>query len=179
MLIDKEIIEKIPKLYKELGNKSQVAKELGISVSTVYRYLKLSGGAPQTQATSAANSKIERVKVTPELIEKINSLYSEYLNMSKVARELNISSAVVKKYLNKENLELNKRQYDDRDVLFFYIYRLFGEQSPEQPVSKWNITQMQKFKAKGMPYRGQYLTLKYFYEIKKGDKRKANGSIGM
>jgi hypothetical protein len=30
-----------------------------------------------------------------------------------------------------------------------------------------------------MPYRGQLLTLKYFYEIKKNSVKKSNGSIGI
>ena len=60
-----------------------------------------------------------------------------------------------------------------------FIFRLFGQYSEEKPVSDWNITQMQKFKAQGMPYRGQLLTLKYFYEIKKNKTDKANGSIGI
>ena len=38
---------------------------------------------------------------------------------------------------------------------------------------------MQKFKAQGMPYRGQLLTLKYFFEVKKNSIEKAKGSIGI
>jgi len=30
-----------------------------------------------------------------------------------------------------------------------------------------------------MPYRGQLLTLKYFYEIKRNSTKKSNGSIGI
>ena len=38
---------------------------------------------------------------------------------------------------------------------------------------------MQRFAKQGMPYRGQLLTLKYFYEVKKSPKDKSNGSIGI
>jgi cytochrome c556 len=38
---------------------------------------------------------------------------------------------------------------------------------------------MQKFKANGMPYRGQLLALKYFYEVEKNTIEKSNGSIGI
>ena len=82
-------------------------------------------------------------------------------------------------YLSEENLNLSKQQNDDRDALWYYIYRLFGQATEEKPVSDWNITQMMKFKKQGMPYRGQLLTLKYFYEVKKNSIKKANGSIGI
>ena len=74
--IDKEVIEQIPVLYKKYGVKAKVAKELGISASTVSKYLNLYAGA------AAANEPKNRVRVTPEIIEKINVLYAECLNMS-------------------------------------------------------------------------------------------------
>lgn len=74
--INKEIIEQIPILYKKYGVKARVAKELGISASTVSKYLNLYAGA------EAANEPKKRVKITPEIIEKINVLYAECLNMS-------------------------------------------------------------------------------------------------
>lgn len=74
--IDKEIIEQIPVLYKKYGVKARVAKELGISASTVSKYLNLYAGA------AAASEPKKRVKITPEIIERINTLYAECLNMS-------------------------------------------------------------------------------------------------
>ena len=74
--IDKEVIEQIPVLYKKYGVKAKVAKELGISASTVSKYLNLYAGA------TAANEPKKRVRVTPEMIEQINILYAECLNMS-------------------------------------------------------------------------------------------------
>ena len=62
--ISNEIIEQIPILYNELKTKTAVAKQLGISVSTVTRYLE--------------NSEIEirhRAKITEELVEEINERY--------------------------------------------------------------------------------------------------------
>lgn len=172
--IDKETIEKIPLLYCELGVKKKVAEELGISVATVTKYLNLYEAAPHME-----KEKKKRIKVTDKLIEEINKKYSEYKNMSKVAKELGISAGTVKRHLSEENLELVKNEKNDRDALWFYIYRLFGEYSKDKPVSDWNVTQMQKFRSQGMPYRGQLLALKYFYEVKKNTTKKSNGSIGI
>lgn len=172
--ISEEIINKIPILYKEYGVKKQVAEELGISIASVNKYLTLYEAMPQQEKESK-----NRVKITDEIINKLNKRYSECKNMSQVARELNISPSTVKKYLTAENLKLKDSLNDDRDALWFYIYRLFGQYSEDKPVSDWNITQMQRFKAQGMPYRGQLLTLKYFYEIKKNSIEKAHGSIGI
>lgn len=169
--ISEEVKNQIPLLYKELGNKSQVAKQLGISTSTVSKYLNLFEAAPPERKS--------RVKITEELIEQINQKYSECKNMSQVARELNISASTVKNHLNEENLKAMQSQNDDRDALFYYIYKLFGQCSEDYPVSKWNITQMQKFRSQGYPYRGQLLTLQYFYDIKKNSTKKSNGSIGI
>lgn len=172
--ISEEIIQQIPILYKRYGVKSKVAEELGISTSSVSKYLTLFEGAPQGEKEPK-----KRIKITPELIEQINQKYAECKNMAQVARELNVSATTVKNYLTEENLRLKQSQNDDRDALWFYIFRLFGKYSEEKPVSDWNITQMQKFCKQGMPYRGQLLTLKYFYEVKKNSLEKANGSIGI
>lgn len=165
MRLSPETISQIPILYDKLKNKAAVARELNISTTSVNRYLTTTGNTDKA--------------MTSETIEQVNKLYSECKNMSKVARELGISSATVKKYLSDENLKITKQQYDDRDALWYYIYRLFGHNTDEEPVSKWNITQMNKFKAQGMPYRGQLLTLKYFFEVKKNSIQRAKGSIGI
>lgn len=170
--ISDEIKNQIPILYKKLGSKKKIAETLGISVSSVNKYLNLYEAAPPEE-------KKLKNKITDEMIEEINNRYKDCRNMSQVARELNISSTTVKRYLTKENLNLKQEEINDRDALFFYIYRLFGQYSKDQPVSPWNITQMQKFKKQGMPYRGQLLTLKYFYEVKKNSTEKSNGSIGI
>lgn len=172
--ISDEIIQQIPVLYKKYGIKSKVAEELGISTSSVSKYLTLFEGAPQVEKEPK-----KRNKITPELIEQINQKYAECKNMAQVARELDISATTVKNHLSEENLKLKQTQNDDRDALWFYIFRLFGKSSDDKPVSDWNITQMQKFRKQGMPYRGQLLTLKYFYEVKKNSVEKANGSIGI
>lgn len=169
--ISEEIIKQIPALYKELGNKTQVAKELGISVASVNKYLNLIEAAPVERKP--------RVKVTPELVEQINILYSKCKNMSEVARQLGISSSTVKKHLNEDNLKLIETQNEDRDALFYYIYRLFGQYSEDKPINPWNLTQMQKFRSQGMPYKGQLMTLKYFYEVEGHTTEKAHGSIGI
>ena len=171
--IEQDIINKIPILYKTYGVKKKVAEELGISVSTVSKYLNI------IEATPEQKEKKTKTKISDEIIAEINKKYSLYKNMSQVARELNIAPSTVKKYLNEENLKNKQLLSDDRDALWYYIFRLFGQYSEDKPVSDWNITQMQKFKAQGMPYRGQLLTLKYFFEVKKNSIEKAKGSIGI
>lgn len=180
MKISDEIIKQIPVLYQELGVKAQVAKKLGISSSTVSKYLAIYEALPadgENLTTTVVRKKGS--PITPEMEKAINERYKECLNMSLVAREFNISSSTVKRHLTKENLDLVSSEYNDRDALFFYIYRLFGEQSEDQPVSTWNIIQMEKFRKEGMPYKGQLLSLKYFYEVKKNSIKKSNGSIGI
>lgn len=157
--IDSTIIEQIPILYEKYENKAKVARELNVSTATVNKYLTLYNSAPVEVV------KKKRVKIDEETERKINELYSTYRNLSQVARELNIAPTTVKNHLNKENLELNKRLYDDRDALWFYIYKLFGPESEDKPVSNWNITQMMKFNQQGINYRAQLLTLKYYYEV--------------
>lgn len=171
--LSQEVISQIPILYDKYKNKSRVAKELGITTNSVTKYLTISAAAPLEE------KKKTRTKVTPELIEKINKEYANYKNMSKVAQILGISPGTVKNYLSEENIKLSKQMNDDRDALWFYIYRLFGQAAEDKPVSDWNITQMMKFKNQGMPYRGQLLALKYFYEVKKNSIEKSNGSIGI
>lgn len=173
--ISDEIINQIPILYEQLKNKSEVARQLGISAATVNKYLTVIAAAPQ----EVKKERKKRVKVTDELIQQINEEYTKLKNMKKVAEITGVSTATVKKYLSEENLLLSKTLNDDRDALWYYIYRLFGQYSEDKPVSDWNVTQMMKFKNQGMTYKGQLLTLKYFFEIKKSSIEKSNGSIGI
>lgn len=173
--ISDEIINQIPILYEQLKNKSEVARQLGISAATVNKYLTVIAAAPQ----EVKKERKKRVKVTDELIQQINEEYTKLKNMKKVAEITGVSTATVKKYLSEENLLLSKTLNDDRDALWYYIYRLFGQHSEDKPVSDWNVTQMMKFKNQGMTYKGQLLTLKYFFEIKKSSIEKSNGSIGI
>lgn len=173
--ISDEVINQIPILYEQLKNKSEVARQLGISAATVNKYLTVIAAAPQ----EVKKERKKRVKVTEELIQQINEEYTKLKNMKKVAEITGVSTATVKKYLSEENLLLSKTLNDDRDALWYYIYRLFGQYSEDKPVSDWNVTQMMKFKNQGMTYKGQLLTLKYSFEIKKSSVEKSNGSIGM
>lgn len=61
--ISKEIISQIPLEYEKSHNKAKVARDLGISVGTVDRYLKIA---------SVVDKPRQKVKITPELIEMIN-----------------------------------------------------------------------------------------------------------
>lgn len=168
--ISPEIISQIPILYASLKSYTKVAEELGISIASVKKYLKLG---------EAALAAKPRVKITPEIIEQINLLYAKNRNMAEVARQLGISGSTVKKYLSEENLQTVQDEYDARDALYFYIYRLFGEYSKEYPVDPWNVLQMQKFVKQGMPYKGQLLALKYFYEIKGNQVKEKYKTIGI
>lgn len=94
------------------------------------------------------------IKITPEIIEKINQSYLQTLNLSKTAKQIGCSSSTVKKYLTKECLELAEEKLQDWDALYFYVYRLFGHHSDNEPVSVRNIVQMHRFYEKGMTYRG-------------------------
>ena len=170
-----EIINKIPALYSELQNKAAVARELGISVASVNKYLTVISGAPQ----EIKKEKKKRIKITDEVIKQINDEYKNYKSMKKVAEIVGVSPATVKKYLSEDNIKLSKSINDDRDALWYCIYRLFGQYSEDKPVSDWNLTQMAKFKSQGMSYTGQLLTLKYFFEIKKNSIEKSKGSIGI
>lgn len=170
--ISQEVAEQIPILYDKYKVKSRVAKELGISTSTVSRYLIAAGDVE-------SKSKPKKLNLSEEEINKLNESYKKSQNMAAVSREFNIPYSSIKKFLTDENLELSKKQYDSRDALWFYIIRTFGVYSEEQPVSDWNIAQMNKFKKQGMSFRGQLLTLKYFYEIKGNSTKKSKGSIGI
>lgn len=171
--IDEKTIEQIPVLYEQYQNKAEVARQLGISSASVNKYLAVYNGAP----VEVVNKK--RVKIDEELIAQINEKYKACKNMAQVAKELGISPSTVKNHLNEENLKLKEKVNDDRDALWFYIYRLFGADG-DKPVSDWNVTQMQKFNKMGMNYKSQLLTLKFFYEIEKhpvSDKYKTIGII--
>jgi predicted transcriptional regulator len=177
MKLSEETILKIPILYKKLGTKKQVAEQLNISPTTVSKYLNLFEAAAPQEKTKKEKKK--RIKITDEIIEKINQVYSEQKNLTKTAEIIGCSIQTIKKYLTEENLNISESQKDDRDALFFYIYNLFGQYSDDKPVSDWNLVQMQNFKKQGMSYKGQLLTLKYFYEVKKNSIEKSNGSIGI
>ena len=164
--LSNKIVEQIPIEYEKSHNKAKVARDLKISVGTVDRYLKLASVVPKTS---------KRTKITPEIVEEINKLYKETRNMSEVSRRLGISTITIKKNLTEENLNLQKTQNEDKEALWYYIYKLFGC----EPVSSWNATQMERFRRQGINYKAQLLILKYFFEIKKSSVEKANGSIGI
>ena len=161
--ITPEIVEQINELLKEKTQK-EVAEILKLSPATVSKY---------------SNKKKVRKEITPELINEINEKYKEYRNLSRVAKELNISYATAGKYLSEENKELKKKNYDDRDALFYYIIRLFGVNSEEEPVSTHNLTLMNRMLNQGISYKAQLLTLKYFYEIKRNKVKEEYKTIGI
>lgn len=170
--ISDDIIAQIPVLYEKYNSKKKVADELGISTASVTKYLNIYQSAPVEIVRKA------RVKIDEEMVKKINELFAKYKNMAQVARELNISPSTVKNHLSEENLTLKEKLNDDRDALWFYIYRLFGPDG-DKPVSDWNVTQMQKHQRMGMSYKSQLLTLKWFYEIKGNKVKEQYKTIGI
>lgn len=109
----------------------------------------------------------------------MNELYEKYHNVKKVAEEIGRSTTTVANHLNIDNLKEKQKLYDERDALFYYIYNLFGQYSEEEPVSSWNLIQMQKFRNQGINYSAQLLILKYWYEVRKKPIKNAKGSIGI
>lgn len=64
----------------------------------------------------------------------------------------------------------------DKEQLELYIKELFGYQKLPDRVNK----QIRQYtNEKGYSYSGIYKTLKYWFDIKKGDLEKANGGIGI
>ena len=170
--ISDEIIAQIPILYEKHNSKKKVADLLGISVTSVTKYLNIYKGAPAEVVRKA------RVKIDDAMIQKINEEFKICKNMSEVAKKLGISASTVKNHLSEENLILKSKVNDDRDALWFYIYRLFGPDG-DKPVSDWNVTQMQKHQRMGMSYKAQLLTLKWFYEIKGNKVKEQYKTIGI
>ena len=166
-----EIISQIPVLYEQLKSKKKVAEELNISTATVNKYLNIYNNSPDHVK--------KRTVIDGNLIEQINILYQKYKNMSQVAKELNIAPGTVKSHLNEKSLKLKEHINDDRDALFYYIYRLFGPEPNGEPISKWNLTQMSKFNNQGIGYKAQLLTLKYFYEVEKHPVQDKYHTIGI
>ena len=101
--LSQDIIEQIPILYEELKTKTAVAKELGISVKSVTKYLLQENSIP------GAKERKKAVKVTPEMESKINQRYQECGNMAQVAREFNVSVAAVRNHLSEESKEKSKK----------------------------------------------------------------------
>lgn len=158
-------IQQIPKLYAELGTYKAVAEQLKISPTTVSKYMKkFKGNIPSAGQTN----------ITKELEQEINDYFAFSLNLSETARKFNISPTTVKRHLTDENLVAAAAQSEDKDNLVVYIEKLFN-----QPISKWNIIQISKFKNNGMNYKAQLLTLKYWFEVLGNTTEKSNNSIGI
>ena len=112
-------------------------------------------------------------------IDLINETYLKTLNYEKTAKIIGCTSSTVKRYLTDESLKKGEEKMQDWDALYFYVYRLFGHHSEDEPVSMHNITQMHRYFDKGMTYRGQLLTLKYFYEVQKKPVKPQYKTVGM
>jgi hypothetical protein len=67
------------------------------------------------------------------------------------------------------------KNYIDRKELFKTVCRIFKLKAP----GPRNMTYIKKYFNDGMTYKGMNNALIYFYEIKKGNKTKANESIGI
>lgn len=117
----------------------------------------------------------QKIEITPELEKQINQYYSYCMNMAETARYFNVPTSTIKAHLSKENLQLSSHQSEDKEALYNYIVHLFKK----EPVSNWNLIQMERFKKQGINYKAQLLILKYWYEVKGNNTDKSNGSIGI
>jgi len=73
MKLTKEIIEQIPLLYATLGTQKKVAESLGISASSVSKYLKLSREALPTENIIKWDFSFNSINSIEEFLEKCNS----------------------------------------------------------------------------------------------------------
>lgn len=172
-MLSLEVINQIRDMHNKHKSIKAIALELNISEASVKKYMRLT----DEQLESMLHKP--KIKVTPELIEQINETYSINPNQKQVAEQLGISTATVRRYLNEDNLKKNSQLYEDRDALYFYIYKLFGQFSEEYPVDPWNVLQITQLKKKGYSYKAQLLTLKFFYEVKKNKVKQEHKTIGI
>ena len=120
-MLSLEVINQIRDMHNKHKSIKAIALELNISEASVKKYMRLT----DEQLESMLHKP--KIKVTPELIEQINETYSINPNQKQVAEQLGISTATVRRYLNEDNLKKNSQLYEDRDALYFYIYKLFGQ----------------------------------------------------
>lgn len=94
------------------------------------------------------------------------------------SQEINADEVV--KYNNKNFHADCCEQYKDRKAIFRYVYLLFGFKNENKP-GPLIITQLKKYMSQNphYTYKGVLNALKYFYEVKKGQKKKANEGIGI
>ena len=127
----------------------------------------------------------KKIELTEEEENNILLFYSEVKNKSATVRHFGITLYALNKIIkekgdffkNKTKIEivnLSRELSTDKDLLFYYVADLFGI-----PVNDCCFVQAKNFLSQGYTYRGMYLSLKYFYEIKKGNIEKANGGIGI
>lgn len=71
-------------------------------------------------------------------------------------------------------------EYKDRKAIFKYVAHLFGFKNESKP-GPVIISQLKNFMLKNphYTYKGILNALKYFYEVRKGSKKKANEGIGI
>lgn len=172
-MLSLEVINQIRDMHNKHKSIRTIALELNISEASVKKYMRLT----DEQLESIIHKP--KIKITPELIEQINEAYSINPNQKQVAEQLGISTGTIRKYLSEDNLKKNSQLYEDRDALYFYIYKLFGQFSEEYPVDPWNVLQITQLKKNGYSYKAQLLTLKFFYEVKKNRVKQEHKTIGI
>lgn len=73
---------------------------------------------------------------------------------------------------NEPRVDVNGDSYN---AIIQYCSTIFKDTTQYARIGK----QIKDYKTQGMTYEGIYLSLKYWYEIKKNDITKSNGSIGI
>ncbi len=163
--ITKEQEIEINNLYKSGKSIATIAREFGVSTSTIRNRL-------DEESLKILSEKT--IRITEEQEKEINYLYQQGETMAELARRFNTGPQTIKRHLNEESLKKMAEQEEDKEALYYYIYKLFN-----QEVSGHNWTQMEKFRRQGINYRAQLLTLKYFYEVCHHTTERSNNSIGI
>lgn len=179
--LSKETIQQIPLLFEQLNSRAKVAEALNISVTTVGKYLKMTEEEFNSVLSSKSKIRVEKdkIRVDEEEVKKINELFAKTLNMSEVSRQTGWTASTIKRHLTQENLENLEKELEFFDSLYFYVYKKFGHNTKEYPVSSHNLILMKKYRSQGITYKTQQLVLMYFYEILKNPVIKGKASVGI
>ncbi len=90
-MVDPEevIAQKVAEMYKEGRTVKEIAEELGLSMSTIYRLLAKKGVQLRRKPYKA------RGRLTPEELEQIKQLYQQGESIYSIAKKLNRPASTI------------------------------------------------------------------------------------